>query len=104
MLVVHARPYSHMRVYARSNALAYVYAWCHQCSAYYEFTLQQLRLIWPWVPVSGWRFPIFTMAVAKALVKAAALDAKFRTMLSVLPLLKSSWSECRSPLWDSRLL
>jgi hypothetical protein len=49
-------------------------------------------------------FPMFTMAVAKALLKADALDAKLLTVLSVLPPLKSCWSECRRPLCDIRLL
>jgi hypothetical protein len=66
--------------------------------------LEQLSLICPCVPVSGEMFPIFTMAVVKALLNAAALDAKFLTVLSALPPLKSTWSECRSPLLDSRLL
>ena len=44
------------------------------------------------------------MAVVKALLKAAALDAKLRTVLSVVSLLKSTWSECRSPFCDRRLV
>jgi hypothetical protein len=43
-------------------------------------------------------FPMFTIAAVNALLNADALDAKFRTVLSVLPPLKSCWSECRSPL------
>jgi hypothetical protein len=49
-------------------------------------------------------FPIFTMAVAKALPNAAGLDEKLLTVLSVLPPLKSAWSEWRSPFWDRRLV
>ena len=63
-----------------------------------------MTLICPWDPVLGAMFPMFTMAVAKALLKADALDAKLLTVLSVLPPLKSCWSECRRPLCDIRLL
>jgi hypothetical protein len=66
--------------------------------------LEQLTLIWPWDPVLGAMFPMLTMAVAKALLKADALDAKLLTVLSVLPPLNSCWSECSSPFCDSRLL
>jgi hypothetical protein len=59
----------------------------------YEFTLEQVSLIWPCVPVLGAMFPMLTMAVAKALLNAAALEAKFLTVLSVLPPLNSTWSE-----------
>jgi hypothetical protein len=66
--------------------------------------LEQLSLICPWVPVKGEMFPIFTMATVKALLNAAVLEEKFLTVLSVLPPLKSTWSECRRPLLDSRLV
>ena len=66
--------------------------------------MEQVSLICPWDPVSGLRLAIFTMAAAKALLKAALLEAKFLTVLSVLPPLKSSWSECRSPFWLSRFV
>jgi len=44
------------------------------------------------------------LAVAKALLKADALDAKLLTAASVLPPLNSCWSGCSSPFGDSRLL
>ena len=55
--------------------------------------MEQMSLICPCVPVLGAMFPMFTMAVAKALPNAAWLDAKLLTVLSVLPPLKSAWSE-----------
>jgi hypothetical protein len=47
---------------------------------------------------------MFTIAVAKALLNADALEAKLLTVLSVLPPLNSTWSECRSPFWETRSL
>jgi hypothetical protein len=66
--------------------------------------LEQVSLISPCVPVFGAMFPMFTIAVAKALLNADALEAKLLTVLSVLPPLNSTWSECRSPFWETRSL
>ena len=73
-------------------------------SSNHEFTLEQLSLICPCVPVFGAMLPILIMAVVKALLNAAGFDAKFQTVLSVVSLLNSTWSDCRSPFCDMRLV
>lgn len=40
----------------------------------YQLAFLQFFLIWPLVPVSGLRFPIFTIAFAKSVLKEAELE------------------------------
>lgn len=69
-----------------------------------QLVFLQLVLIWPLVPVSGLRFPIFTMAFAKSVKNVVDLVLYVVTWESVEPPLKSCWSEWRRPLLFTKLV
>jgi len=69
-----------------------------------QLVLPQTLRISPLLPVNGLISPIFIIAAVKSELKLDGLLLYPRTMESVEPPLKSTWSEWRSPLWVMRFL